>query len=309
MHNDPIELKIAELDRDYRINGLLNNTMKYKTIEELRDQAKALGLKGYSALRKQELLQLLARKGAKAKMKARKAPSRARKPSAAKSAKTTAASRIHKKRSRATHKTRATISRAQTPPAKTIPLIPGGTPSAGEEARAEEAKYAIAPPGVTVSAPPTAPDLGEDIERLPAFTESTLCLLPQKPGILHAYWVLEPGRLARQPSLKLRLCLLSDDTFEVLEEIPLTSDHGHWYFDVNEVQGDGEIVLQLGAYQDGTFIPAIRRGMARIPSLYASSQTDRKWWVSEQRFREMYLRAGGFARGRRLGWSASLSSR
>ncbi len=291
--------------------------MEAKTVEELRAQAKALGLKGYANLRRQELMRLLAREQAKANrrgkrstgrtqtgaestVKARKALSHAPNPSAAKSAKTTAASRIHKERSRSVRKTRAT---------KTTQLMPEGTPFASEEARAEEAKYAIAPPGVTVSAQAAAPDLGEDIERLPAFTESTLCLLPQKPGILHAYWVLEPSRLARQPSLKLRLCLLSDDTLEVLEEIPLTSDHGHWYFHVNEVQGDGEIVLQLGAYQDGTFIPAIRRGMARIPSLHASNQTDRKWWVSEQQFREMYLRAGGFARGRRLGWSASLSSR
>ena len=275
--------------------------MKYKTMEELRAQAKALGLKGYSALRRKELLQLLARKGAKAKMKTRKAPSHAPKASTTKPAKTAAASRMHKKQSRAVGKTRAT---------KTAPLMPEEAPFVSEEARAEEAKYAIAPPDVTVSAlSPAAPDLGEDIERLPAFTESTLCLLPQKPGILHAYWVLEPGRLARQPSLQLRLCLLSDDTLEVLEEIPLPDDRGHWYFHVDEVQGDGEIVLQLGTYRDGTFIPAIHRGMARIPSLYASSQTDRKWWVSERQFREMYLRAGGFARGRRLGWSASLSSR
>jgi hypothetical protein len=78
---------------------------------------------------------------------------------------------------------------------------------------------------------------------------------------------------------------------------------------VDESADMGEVYLQLGYYEpDGRFVTATRRGIARIPSLYASSHTDRLWWVSEEQFRAMYRRAGGHVRGPRLGWAASISS-
>ncbi len=50
-----------------------------------------------------------------------------------------------------------------------------------------------APPGSAAAPAVTAADLGEDIDNLPPVTEATLCLLPQKPGVLHGYWVIPPN--------------------------------------------------------------------------------------------------------------------
>jgi hypothetical protein len=177
-----------------------------------------------------------------------------------------------------------------------------------DEEQIESAKYAVVPPG---SAAPRveAMDLNEDIDNLPPVTEPTLCLLPQKPGVLHGYWVLPPDSAARGRSFKLRLGRIARDVFEIIDEIALPSNRGQWYFHVNESTDTGEVYLQLGHYEpDGRFVIATRRGIARIPSLYASSRTDRLWWVSEEQFRAMYRRAGGHVRGPRLSWAASISS-
>jgi len=84
---------------------------------------------------------------------------------------------------------------AGTAPAKSSPVPPTtalAQSSTDVEQRVESAKYAFAPPGTNVQEPTYAADLGEDIERLPEIRESVLCLLPQKPGVLHGYWVLPP---------------------------------------------------------------------------------------------------------------------
>jgi hypothetical protein len=177
-----------------------------------------------------------------------------------------------------------------------------------DEEQIESAKYAIVPPGTAVPRAEAA-DLNEDIDNLPPVTEPTLCLLPQKPGVLHGYWVLPPDSVPRAQSFKLRLGRIARDVFEIIDEIALPRERGHWYFHVDESADMGEVYLQLGHYEpDGRFVTATRRGIARIPSLYASSRTDRLWWVSEEQFRAMYRRAGGYVRGPRLGWAASISS-
>lgn len=177
-----------------------------------------------------------------------------------------------------------------------------------DEERVENAKYATVLPGsVTPSA--AATDLGEDIEHLPPISEPIVCLLPQKPGVLHGYWVIPPGSTLQSKSLKLRLGRIVGDTFTAIEEIHLSHGHGHWYFHLDESADINVVYLQLGYYgADGSFITATRRGIARIPSLYASQEIDRQWWISEEKFRAMYLRAGGFAHGPHLGWAASISS-
>lgn len=177
-----------------------------------------------------------------------------------------------------------------------------------EEERVESAKYATVLPG-SVAQPAVAADLGEDIDNLPPVTEATLCLLPQKPGVLHGYWVIPPNTPLNTRSLKLRLGRIVRDAFVIVDEISLPHERGHWYFHLDESADIGEIYLQLGYYEaDGSFVTATRRGIARIPSLHPSERTDRLWWVSEKQFRAMYQRAGGIVRAGRLGWAASISS-
>lgn len=243
--------------------------MKSKTTEELRALARTLGLKGYAKLRKAELIRLLEQ----------------------------AADAARSKPAAAAH------------PEPTARLLPEAARPLSAEERVETAKYAITAPGVALAPRALTADLDEDIERLPAARESILALLPQKPGILHAYWALAPG--SPDPAgLRLRLCRMGAGGIELLEEIALPGAHGHWYFHVPTQAEPGEFYVQLGDYTpDGGFASAIDRGIARIPSLYASERADRLWWISEERFRAMYLRAGGIVRGARLLWPGAFSSR
>ena len=270
--------------------------MKAKTVEELRLQAKRLGLTGYSRLRKEDLIKLLAahkRRGSHPTVAAR----------GAKQAK------LQPKKISESKKRNVTVRSSGSKKAASAKLPPTQF-AIDSEQKVESAKYAFAPPDVRVPEPAHTPDLGEDIDRLPPIQEPLLCLLPQKPGILHGYWVL-PADLRRAPRpLVLRLIRAHDDRVEILEEITLAVQYGHRYFHLDPQIETGVISLQLGHYQaDGRFVIAIDRGIARIPSLYASELTDRRWQVSEAQFRAMYHRAGGFIQDRRLGWSGSFSSR
>ncbi len=279
--------------------------METKTIHELRALARELGLKGYSKLRKKELVELIIKTQKRISDKLRSIIPSAAEPQEIEPG-----------------ETRARPGEPEIPPPMEMPTPPAGAgraPAEGEgpvefpriateEERVENAKYSVAPPGVRWATHVLPPDLGEDIERLPAHGEPTVYLLPQKPGILHTYWRLEPGSLARQPNLKFRLCTLRDGALQVVQEMALPGDEGHWYLHVPETLSDTEVYLQVGYERDGGFISAIRRGIARIASLYASERTDRSWWISEEQFREMYVRAGGFAAGPKLGWAASAPS-
>lgn len=236
--------------------------MASMTLKALRALAKALGLKGYSKLRKKELEQLIERA-----QRARTTP-------------------LHQKEEPG--------AAAERPAAPVRGL--------GTQQRVESAKYALDPHGAAVALQESANDFVEDIEQLPQSAEPQLALLPQKPGILHAYWRLDPW--AQRPELRLRLLRARGGGIEPVEEIVLPAAHGHWYFHVPvEDEPAGAYYAQLGYYTPhGEFVCAFVRAIARIPSLYACSRTDRRWWISEERFRELYRRAGGFAHGVRLGW-------
>jgi len=267
--------------------------MKSKTIEALRALAKRLGLTGYSKLRKDELLKLIARQERKAVVKVAKPKSVTR---------TTA---VQKKPRQAPKKSTRGVRAKPLPAAPTAPR----TLASDAEQQVESAKYAFAPPGTGVREPVYAADLGENIERLPEIRESLLCLLPQKPGVLHGYWVLPPAMLATQQSIRLRLARYAGDRLAILGEHPIPTERGHWYFQVAEDVELSAVYLQLGRYQpDGEFVSIIQRGIARIPSLYASTKTDRRWWVDDKQFRAMYRRTGGVERGTQLGWAGSASS-
>jgi hypothetical protein len=287
--------------------------MTTKTLTELRAQARSRGLKGYSKLSRGELERLLTGSDSPK-------PAAAKKPGKALSAKKTSATKSKSARAPA----KSALTRGEKKPAATRAptTAPAAAPSAlvpqwewvgdvsrqsTEEERVESAKYATVLPG-NVAQPAMTTDLGEDIDNLPPVTEATLCLLPQKPGVLHGYWVI-PNTMPNSRSLKLRLGRIVRDAFEIVDEISLPHERGHWYFHLDESADTGAVYLQLGYYEaDGSFVTATRRGIARIPSLHASERTDRLWWVSEKQFRAMYRRAGGIVRGGRLGWAASISS-
>jgi hypothetical protein len=291
---------IARL-RDNRLAARLHvgrqrHVMKAKTIEALRAEARELGLTGYSKLRKDELLKLIASR--KRKITAKPAPK----------------ARANPKR---TTKVRNKSRRSTTDIASSVPVMASRVPrtkplaetQSDVEQQVESAKYAFAPPGTNVQEPAYAGYLDEDIDRLPMIHEPLLCLLPQKPGVMHGYWLLPPTTFAAAHSIRLRLSHHAGNLPTILEEQLVRSERGHWYFHVGEGIEPGAIYLQLGHYQpDGAFVSIIQRSIARIPSLYASTHTDRSWWVSDAEFRAMYRRAGGIQRDRNLGWAGSTSS-
>lgn len=264
--------------------------MEQKTLKELRAMARAAGLRGYSDLNKKELIELLEKRQARLATNAkerRAAPKNAVKSKSAR--RKTPTQRFSTERPLAAHEP-----------------LPGQV--ATIEERIESAKFESAPPGAPCApVQPLPSSLHEDIESLPAPTEPLLCLLPQKPGVVHAYWVLQPGAPTGQ--LRLRLCGIGHDAIELIEETGIPEERGHWYFHVPDSADPGTFFVQLGYYDAaGKFVSAIRRAFARIPSLYASERTDRRWWVSDEEFHAMYLRAGGALRDTRLLWSGASAS-
>lgn len=287
--------------------------MATRTLKELRVLARSRGIRGYSKASRSELERMLAAnnrlKPAAVKQPKKAAPKQnkaAVKPKHAPSPVKSASTHARKKPAPATTRSIAPAAIPVTPVPQWVWLADIPTHS-GEE-RVESAKYVSVMPGTAIP-PAVAADLDEDIEQLPPVTEPMLCLLPQKPGVLHGYWLVPPDAVPDLKAIKLRLGRIAGDTYEIIQEIPLPHERGHWYFHLDESADVGAVYLQLGYYEPGgRFVTATRRGVARIPSLYASERTDRLWWVSEEQFRAMYRRAGGFVRGQRLGWAASISS-
>ena len=279
----------------------MGEPMATKTLKELRAAAKALGIKGYSTMSRRALELRLAGAGEP------KVP-------APKTAKQSAAKKKPAQVNTKTARSAAKSARAggivkPSSPLAPVPEKPLATHYlSGEEERVENAKYATVLPGSATPSIVTI-DLGEDIDNMPPVSEPMLCLLPQKPGVLHGYWIVPSNSVPDLSALKLRLGRIVGDTQEIIQEFALSHERGHWYFHLDESENIGAVYLQLGYYQpDGRFVTACRRGIARIPSLYSSQRTDRLWWVSDEQFRAMYLRAGGFVRGPRLGWAASVGS-
>jgi hypothetical protein len=262
-------------------------SLEIKTLDQLRALARTAGIRGYAGLRKKQLIELLVKP--KASTGKRAAPEKKPKsPSThAKTAKTRDVPSVRKGRG------------------KNEPTVSVATDI---EERIESAKFQVTLQASVKKA--STPSLHEDIETLPPLGEPVLCLLPQKPGVVHAYWTLQPG--ASKKALRLRLCQMGKDVIEVFEEVDIRGSQGHWYFHVPEDAELGSVFGHLGYYDNtGQFVTAIERGIARIPTLYASERTDRSWWISDSDFRAMYERAGGVARGKQLRWrgSSSQSSR
>ncbi len=277
--------------------------MPSKTIKELRARAKARGLKGYTTLSRAELLKRLGlpRQTLKSVAKIRKTVKKSL-------PRTSTISAPINKTPTAPTRYVSLAGRDSTRNEPLADLVSRPAHLSSEEERVEDAKYAMTPRDIAWVTRPSAIDLGEDIETLPALTTPGLYLLPQKPGVLHAYWRLPPGAFARQPNTKLRLAHMRNGTLVVMREIDLPAERGNWYFNVDADFNQGEIYAHLGHYSAQGFVTTISRGITRLPNLHASGYTDPQWLISEERFREMYQRTGGTVRNRQLGWSASISS-
>ncbi len=270
--------------------------MQSETVQALRALAKQLGLSGYSRLRKEELLKLIAAHNPKAH----------RETVTGSLGSGLRAAALREEPRRSSGKPTASAATHRVPATSAAPLPSSVTDA---EQHIESAKYELAPSGTGAQEPLYASGLAEDIERMPEIRESELCLLPQKPGMLHGYWVLPPPLLGALQSIRLRLAHYAGNRLTLLEEHTVSAGHGHWYFHVDEEMESGTIYLQLGRYRpDGEFVSILERGIARIPSLYPSSLTDRRWWLSDSEFRAMYRRAGGAEYGARLGWAGSTGS-
>lgn len=289
--------------------------MENRTIKELRTLASDMEITGYSRMRKDELIKAVKKvQAAKKRKQARKKAQTAAKTNPVATRKTAKKKpAVKNKKSAATKSvSRRTTVRTSVPSREApVQISANETVLANEEQRVEDAKFVTTPPGVPIPSSRFAVELNEDIDTLESITGPQLSLLPQKPGLFHAYWSLEPGHLARQPDLCLRLCAISSDQAMLLDEVPLPSDNGHWYFHTDATLTASEIYLQLGYYRtDDDFVTAIRHGIVRIPRLTASSSTDRNWWISKEEFQRLYLLAGGqFRRGRLMWPGDNISSR
>lgn len=177
--------------------------------------------------------------------------------------------------------------------------LPGATPAPAQPAAT----------AVPVTAERDVTPFSEDPDRLPEPREPQLGLLPQRPGVVQAYWVL-PLELTRTlPPLHLRVLRADTDRDPLIAELPVAAGRGHHYFQFAEDIDPGAVYLQLGYYDSNRqFVNAIGHRLARVPSLYAARHDPGSAQLSEAQFRALYLRAGGSERGGRLGWSASTSS-
>jgi hypothetical protein len=279
---------------------VMNAKLHGKTLKELRVRAKARGLKGYSKLTKDQLARLLSQTAPAPSTTA--TTRRTKKARGRKSAKTAPTATKRAKPSALRPRPREQTDSTPTPAAPPFSTVPGPQVSTTEQ-WVEQAKYALRPNGRAPSE--STADLGEDIDRLPPLNEPVVCLLSQKPGVLHAYWVLPADDAGERNDYRLRLCRAGDAAVEIFEEVAVRARVGSWYF---HVAAANDVQVQLGYYQDGRFVTARGRSVARLPSLYASTRTDERWWISDADFMRMYLRAGGFATAGRFGWNASIAS-
>jgi hypothetical protein len=267
--------------------------METKTVKELRELARKLDVTGYSKLRKEELLTAI-KKAAKTKPAAKAA---AKKKAPAKSAKKAAASSKAAKKKVVKKKAAAKMGKTAAPAEPAAEPVTRPALEATEEERIESAKFVTTVAGTAAYHSQFPPDLGEDIDTLPDLGEPRLTLLLQKPGVLMASWHLEPGRIQRDRDLRLRLGVLADQKYHVKQEVPITDDRGNYYFHVDPEWPPSAIYLQLGHYgSNGRFIIAIRRGIVRLPRLFALSSLGINWALDEAEFERAVKESGPLGR-------------
>ncbi|KPK10368.1 MAG: hypothetical protein AMJ68_09430 [Acidithiobacillales bacterium SG8_45] len=273
--------------------------MNTKTVKELKEIARSLGITGYSGLRKEELLKAIsASKARPTKAKKKVAAKKVAKP-------VKAAKRVAKKTAKKPAAAKPGSVAAPKPKAE---IVARDLTEENEEERIESAKFITVPPGTAALRGQYPPDLGEDIDNLPALPGPRLSFLSQKPGVLLARWHLEPGQ-SQQAALMLRLGVLADQQFYIKQEVSVDSDNGSHYFHVDPSWPADSIYLQLGYFNtSGEFVVALRRGTVRLPKLFSPTSLGVNWALGVEDFKREVQQSGPLGQVSRPGVMGGPSS-
>lgn len=258
-----------------------------KSVQELRDLAKSLGLTKYSKLTKAQLLRLLAAVPPAAATRAAASKTAAKTPKKQKAARGVPGAKARSPGVPPGARTPRAAGR-QAPVLKTGDIT-AATPASGEEHAS--AAHAKTPP-------------------LPVPAAPMLTLRGQQPGVLYAAWSIDPARSMPLPYLRLRILAAGADHITLIDEIPLPDLQGSRYLHLATESGDTPLRAEIGYHSsDGRFIVMHAHTDVRLPSRRAAGRGDPQWWISEADFRELYVRSGGLSEGSDLIWRTSFSSR
>jgi hypothetical protein len=267
-----------------------------KTVKELRALANAAGLKGYSALKKAGLVDLLAASGsgsARSKAPARRTgkPAGAKKrPSGATKARAT---KVSGKPAGATKARRKPVSeraggrenhvgRGLSPRTRRAFSI---YRTAGEQ-RIKASKYHL---GVQ-----EAPDIDDGFMFPDTHGEDLIALMVRDPYWLFSYWEFSPdlndqllNRLGEETLRNSRLVLRVYDVTGVDAENPVgyhdidvAPGARDWYINVTHVESDYCIDIGL-ILPDGSFLVIARSNRVSLPPIGPSAEVDEQWVTLE----------------------------
>jgi hypothetical protein len=293
------------------------------TVQELRALAKARGLTHYSRLTKTELLTLLARATPAA-------PPRAQQKSTKKVARKTTTTRKAVKKTRQTNarktagktspgtksvkKTRAAPRATARPAKKDMSSVPTIRPGVAHQRTPLPADRTATTAAVTHRPAATPPARNTAPRRVPLATlppliTPMLTLMAQQPGVLHAYWSIDPAKAMPLGFLRLRLSRISETGTQFIEEIALPELQGSRYFHVAPPFWSDGMRAEIGYHShDGRFLVMYRQDVLSLPTHAASAQVDPAWPVSDTAFRALYGRSGGHADVAVPRWRTSFSS-
>jgi len=271
-----------------------------KTIQELRALAKASGLKGYSALKKAQLVDLLAASGSGGARpaKKRKAPAqrvgksagaKKRAPSATKARETKAGKKPagaagvgRKPASEREHDLESHVGRGLAPRTRRAFSI---YRTLGEQ-QIKASKYYL---GVQ-----EAPDLEDGFMLPETHGEDLIALMVRDPYWLFTYWEFSPdlndrllNRLGEDTLRNSRLVLRVYDVTGVDAESPVSyhdidvaPGSRDWYINVTHVESDYCIDIGL-ILPDGSFVVIARSNRVSLPPIGPSVEVDEQWVTLE----------------------------
>ncbi len=258
-----------------------------KTVKELRALANAAGLKGYSALKKAGLVDLLAASGsgsARSKAPAR----RTGKPAGAKKRPSGATKARRKPVSERAGGRENHVGRGLSPRTRRAFSI---YRTAGEQ-RIKASKYHL---GVQ-----EVPDIDDGFMFPDTHGEDLIALMVRDPYWLFAYWEFSPdlndqllNRLGEETLRNSRLVLRVYDVTGVDAESPVgyhdidvAPGARDWYINVTHVESDYCIDIGL-ILPDGSFLVIARSNRVSLPPIGPSAEVDEQW-VTLESLREIY---------------------
>lgn len=278
-----------------------------KTVAELRSLAKAGGLKGYSGLRKSELIERLAA-GARSDGRKQAAPARGVKERGADRGGATA----RRKRPRGSAGRETAAQKKSAPPRRRasggqdLESIAGRGLSprtrrafslyrALGEQRVKASKYYL---GVHES-----PELDEDFTFPDTHGENVVFLMVRDPYWLFAYWEFSPdldaelrASVGEEALLRSRLVLRVYDVTESgvgdspgYHDIDVSPGARDWYVNVTRVERDYRVDIGI-VLPDGSFVVIARSNCVSLPPIGPSDEVDERW-VTLESLEEIYTLA------------------